>query len=300
MDRRAAPRGAGAACPRPRATARRPSTCPPASTACSAPRGATPSRAGCPRRSSTSPPEQAGRSGSRPTRRATAAPRPWSSKGFREGHAHMARASRRVRCGAGRDGGALPVVIDANSCAHGIAAEVPDALDDERRERLAERTGARRGHVGARPPAAERSRCDARRRRPRCIRRAPRATSGSRGRWRRCALRSRTTSSSRRRHLLRHGGRPRPAAPRADRGRDRGRGDRGDGRAPSTPTCRPTARARSRSSRRPAGPTCRSSSCSRKRRAPNKTGAERAGLVDEQVGDQLGVRAAVRVGGSGR
>ena len=28
-------------------------------------------------------------------------------------------------------------MIDASSCAHGIAAEVPDALDEERRERLA-------------------------------------------------------------------------------------------------------------------------------------------------------------------
>jgi D-lactate dehydrogenase len=36
------------------------------------------------------------------------------------------------------DSGALPVVIDASSCAHGIAAEVPEALDDERRERLAQ------------------------------------------------------------------------------------------------------------------------------------------------------------------
>jgi D-lactate dehydrogenase len=35
------------------------------------------------------------------------------------------------------DEGALPVVIDASSCAHGIASEVPEALDSERRERLA-------------------------------------------------------------------------------------------------------------------------------------------------------------------
>jgi D-lactate dehydrogenase len=33
--------------------------------------------------------------------------------------------------------GSLPVVIDASSCAHGVAAEVPEALDEERRERLA-------------------------------------------------------------------------------------------------------------------------------------------------------------------
>jgi D-lactate dehydrogenase len=35
------------------------------------------------------------------------------------------------------EGGELPVVIDANSCAHGIATEVPEALDDAGRERLA-------------------------------------------------------------------------------------------------------------------------------------------------------------------
>ena len=61
---------------------------------------------------------------------------PWSSKGFRDGHvamaAHLADALWRWS-----DEGALPVVIDASSCAHGIAAEVPEALDDERRERLA-------------------------------------------------------------------------------------------------------------------------------------------------------------------
>lgn len=61
---------------------------------------------------------------------------PWSSKGFSDGHALM---SRRLADSLWRwtDGGALPVVIDANSCAYGIAEEVPDALDDARRERLA-------------------------------------------------------------------------------------------------------------------------------------------------------------------
>jgi D-lactate dehydrogenase len=61
---------------------------------------------------------------------------PWSSKGFREGHAHM---SARLADALWRwsDAGALPVVIDASSCAHGIASEVPEALNDERRERLA-------------------------------------------------------------------------------------------------------------------------------------------------------------------
>ena len=61
---------------------------------------------------------------------------PWSSKGFRDGHTHMA-ARLADALWRWSDGGALPVVIDASSCAHGIAAEVPDALDEERRERLA-------------------------------------------------------------------------------------------------------------------------------------------------------------------
>jgi D-lactate dehydrogenase len=61
---------------------------------------------------------------------------PWSSKGFRAGHAHM---SARLADALWRwsEEGALPVVIDASSCAHGIASEVPEALDSERRERLA-------------------------------------------------------------------------------------------------------------------------------------------------------------------
>src|SRR5439155_15173112 len=60
---------------------------------------------------------------------------PWSSKGFRDGHAHMA-ARLADALWRWSDHGALPVVIDASSCAHGIASEVPEALDDERRERL--------------------------------------------------------------------------------------------------------------------------------------------------------------------
>ena len=51
---------------------------------------------------------------------------------------------------------------------------------------------------------------------------------------------------------------PPPRATRRPRSRPR----------PSTPTCRPTARARSGSSRRPAGPTSRRSSCSSARRGP--------------------------------
>ena len=50
---------------------------------------------------------------------------PWSSKGFRDGHALMGK--RLVdRLWHWTDGGELPVVIDATSCAHGITAEIAD------------------------------------------------------------------------------------------------------------------------------------------------------------------------------
>jgi D-lactate dehydrogenase len=61
---------------------------------------------------------------------------PWSSKGFRDGHAQMA-AHLADALWRWSDGGTLPVVICATSCAHGIASDVPEALDEERRERLA-------------------------------------------------------------------------------------------------------------------------------------------------------------------
>jgi len=61
---------------------------------------------------------------------------PWSSKGFRDGQAYM---SAHLVDGMWRwtEEGSLPLVIDATSCAHGIASDVPEALDDARRERLA-------------------------------------------------------------------------------------------------------------------------------------------------------------------
>jgi D-lactate dehydrogenase len=61
---------------------------------------------------------------------------PWSSKGFRDGHSLMAH---RLAESLWRwtEGGALPVVIDASSCAHGVLADVPEALEPEPRERMA-------------------------------------------------------------------------------------------------------------------------------------------------------------------
>ncbi|QEC49361.1 FAD-binding oxidoreductase [Baekduia soli] len=59
---------------------------------------------------------------------------PWASKGYTDGHAVMAA---RVAEALWRwtDGGRLPVVIDASSCALGLVAEVPAALEPEARAR---------------------------------------------------------------------------------------------------------------------------------------------------------------------
>jgi D-lactate dehydrogenase len=55
---------------------------------------------------------------------------PWSSKGYRRGHAWMAN---RIVEGLWRwtGGGVLPVVIDASSCTHGVVAEANGALNEE-------------------------------------------------------------------------------------------------------------------------------------------------------------------------
>lgn len=55
---------------------------------------------------------------------------PWSSKGFTQGH-ELAVASLRKRAAAWTRNGQLPLVIDASSCAHALAGQIPviDALD---------------------------------------------------------------------------------------------------------------------------------------------------------------------------
>ncbi len=59
---------------------------------------------------------------------------PWSSKGYRRGHGVMARhvAESVVRW---TDDGALPLVVDASSCAQGLLHEVAGELGDEPLER---------------------------------------------------------------------------------------------------------------------------------------------------------------------
>src|SRR5205807_1065558 len=47
----------------------------------------------------------------------------WTSKGFDDGHRVMAERTR-AALARWSDGGRLPVVIDATSCAHGLISEV--------------------------------------------------------------------------------------------------------------------------------------------------------------------------------
>jgi D-lactate dehydrogenase len=60
---------------------------------------------------------------------------PWASKGFRAGREHMARRLLEALW-RWTEGGALPVVIDATSCALGIRDEAGGALGEDDRERL--------------------------------------------------------------------------------------------------------------------------------------------------------------------
>jgi D-lactate dehydrogenase len=61
---------------------------------------------------------------------------PWSSKGFTRGHALMAHRTAEALL-RWSDDGALPVVIDASSCSHGVISELPEQLDEALRERFA-------------------------------------------------------------------------------------------------------------------------------------------------------------------
>ena len=60
---------------------------------------------------------------------------PWSSKGYRRGHEHMA-AKTAAALWRWSDGGRLPVVIDASSCALGLRDEIAPCLTDSERERF--------------------------------------------------------------------------------------------------------------------------------------------------------------------
>jgi D-lactate dehydrogenase len=59
---------------------------------------------------------------------------PWTSKGYRAGSELMANRTVEALWGWS-DEGDLPVVIDASSCAHGLAEEIEGVLTDENRER---------------------------------------------------------------------------------------------------------------------------------------------------------------------
>ena len=59
---------------------------------------------------------------------------PWTSKGYSDGARLMANRTVGALWSWSREGG-LPIVIDASSCALGLAVEVADSLSDENRER---------------------------------------------------------------------------------------------------------------------------------------------------------------------
>jgi len=61
---------------------------------------------------------------------------PWSSKGYRRGQDHMA-AKTAAALWRWSDGGRLPVVIDASSCALGLIEELAPRLPEAERERFA-------------------------------------------------------------------------------------------------------------------------------------------------------------------
>ncbi len=62
---------------------------------------------------------------------------PWSSKGYRRGQDHMA-AKTAAALWRWSDGGELPVVIDASSCAQGLIEELAPRLPEDERERFAQ------------------------------------------------------------------------------------------------------------------------------------------------------------------
>jgi D-lactate dehydrogenase len=62
---------------------------------------------------------------------------PWSSKGYRRGQDHMA-AKTAAALWRWSDGGELPVVIDASSCAQGLIEELAPRLGEAERERFAQ------------------------------------------------------------------------------------------------------------------------------------------------------------------
>jgi D-lactate dehydrogenase len=59
---------------------------------------------------------------------------PWSSKGYAHGHEWMANETVAAMW-RWSEGGAMPIVIDAASCSHGLAREVVDSLSEENTER---------------------------------------------------------------------------------------------------------------------------------------------------------------------
>jgi D-lactate dehydrogenase len=60
---------------------------------------------------------------------------PWASKGYRRGREEMSRRTAEAIL-RWTDAGRLPLVCDASSCTLGLVREIPEAVDEELRERL--------------------------------------------------------------------------------------------------------------------------------------------------------------------
>ena len=165
---------------------------------------------------------------------------PWTSKGYTRGAEHMKSALGEA-VERWTEGGDLPLIVDATSCVYGISeggVGVLDAVAWAHDHLLPELDVRRRVSSVAVHPTCSARHLDLV------------ATMESLAR----ALADEVTVPLVATCCGMAGDRG-PGAPGADRGRDRGRGQGGRPRAPSTPACRPTAPARSRWSTRPAGPT---------------------------------------------
>ncbi len=105
------------------------------------------------RRWSTSPRVPVCRCGSRPTSPATAARRPWTSKGYSAGARRMANHTVDALW-RWSDGGKLPIVIDASSCTLGIGEEAVGAAERDQHRAPRQARDHRLDRLGARAAAA--------------------------------------------------------------------------------------------------------------------------------------------------
>ena len=185
---------------------------------------------------------------------------PWSSKGYRLGQEHMARHTAEALW-RWTDGGRLPVVTDASSCAHGLIQDVGPVLDEDAAARFCQievLDSTVWAHDHLLPHLDVRERVASVAVHPTCSA-GPHGGAGQAGG--RDGRAGRRGGGAHRRRLLRDGGRPRAAPPRAARvGAARREGEPRRARVRRSRVLQPHLRDRA-----PAGdrddPTRRSCSC---------------------------------------